>query len=184
VARTGILILGSLLALVACKSDQAPGTSESPASANAGVAAISGSGGTAGKTVTGSSLPRSPLDCDPRNDAPVECGGVACPTEAEFEHSACFIPCCVTFEGAERCGFHGTSPAFSTDCVLPAVADPSCDDVVQFQGCCEPTQKVCGIIGGFAPGCQTKSNFVTLPAHPKACGEGDSDAGISDRDAG
>jgi hypothetical protein len=90
------------------------------------------------------------------------------------------------FEGAERCGFRGTSSAsaaFTTECVLPAVSDPSCDDVPQFEGCCEPTQHVCGVIGGFAPGCQTTSRFVTLPDPPKACGigaAGDGDAGPED----
>ena len=104
--------------------------------------------------------------------------------KTEFEDSPCFVPCCATFDGAERCGFRGTAPGFTTECVLPAVADPSCDEIPQFQGCCEPTRHVCGIIGGFAPGCQTKSNFVTLPASPKACGLGDVDAGDLDTDAG
>lgn len=53
--------------------------------------------------------------------------------------------------------------------LLPAAADLSCDEVPQF---------------GFAPGCQSKSNFVTLPESPRPCGGHDSDAGASDRDAG
>ncbi|HET8932228.1 MAG TPA: hypothetical protein VFN67_02255 [Polyangiales bacterium] len=83
-------------------------------------------------------------------------------------------------EGKERCGFRGTSAAFTTECVMPAVSDPSCDEVPQFEGCCEPTQHVCGVIGGFAPGCQTTSRFATLPEHPKACGLGGEDAGVGD----
>ena len=109
---------------------------------------------------------------------PVTCGGETCATKSEFEDDPCFVPCCVTFEGRERCGFRGTSTAFSRECLLPAVADPSCDEVPQFQGCCEPTRHVCGIIGGFSPGCTTKSNFVTLPTSPKTCGGGETDAGI------
>jgi hypothetical protein len=56
--------------------------------------------------------------------------------------------------------------------------------VPQFEGCCEPTQHVCGIIGGFAPGCTTKSNFVTLPKSPKKCGSQPSDGGALDEDGG
>jgi hypothetical protein len=98
-----------------------------------------------------------------------------------MQESPCFQPCCVTFEGRERCGLRGTSTsmAFQTECLLPAVPDDSCDEVVQFQGCCDLTQHRCGIIGGFAPGCQTKSSFVTLPENPKVCGLSD-DAGVSD----
>jgi hypothetical protein len=106
----------------------------------------------------------------------VQCGGQTCPTATKLESDPCFAPRCVTFQGAERCGFRGTSAAFTTECVLPALADPTCDEVPQFQGCCEPVHGVCGIVGGFAPGCQTTSRFVTLPAKPKPCGQ--EDAGI------
>jgi hypothetical protein len=123
---------------------------------------------------------RSPLSCTQLSDAEkqVTCGGQTCPLSADHEKDPCFVPCCVTFEGADRCGFRGTSAAFTTECVLPAQSDPSCDEVPQFEGCCEPTMNVCGVIGGFAPGCQTESRFATLPEHPKACGAGrDADAG-------
>jgi len=84
------------------------------------------------------------------------------------------------FEGGERCGLRGTASSFRTECVLPGEPDDSCDEVVQFQGCCDLTQHRCGIIGGFAPGCQTKSTFVTLPQNPKTCGLGGDDAGVND----
>jgi hypothetical protein len=93
--------------------------------------------------------------------------------------NSCFEACCVTFEGKEQCGLRGLSAAFRTECVLPAVPDESCDEVVQFQGCCDLTQHRCGIIGGFAPGCQTKSSSVTLPKNPKLCGYPD-DGGVED----
>jgi hypothetical protein len=102
----------------------------------------------------------------------------------ETEQNPCSVPCCVVSEGTERCGFRGTARGFTTECVLPAVPDPTCDEVPQFEGCCEPTEHVCGIIGGFAPGCQTKSSFVTLPKSPKKCGSNSADAGSTDEDAG
>jgi len=144
-----------------------------------------GRGGTAGSTAgAAGAVRRSPLSCGSPSKESVQCGGVTCPTTAELETDPCFVPCCVMFEGAPHCGFRGTSMAFTTECVLPAVADPTCDEIPQFQGCCEPTRHVCGIVGGFAPGCQTKSSFVTLPAVPKACGAAaDSDAGEHDTDA-
>jgi hypothetical protein len=169
------------LALIACGSDDKP-KPDAGAGGAAGLAAKGGSGGSTAGASGATAGRRSPLSCDQRSSMPVQCGGQTCPTKTEFEQDPCFIPCCVTAAGGERCGFRGTSAAFSTECVLPAVADSSCDDVPQFQGCCEETQHVCGIIGGFAPGCQTKSSFVTLPKNPKPCGRGDSDAG-TDRDA-
>jgi hypothetical protein len=187
--RGGAHLFGVMFVLSACTGERAPSASEPDAAISGrggggGAAAVSGRGGGAAATVSGAGGRRSPLECAPHSDEPLQCGGTTCPAQTHFEHDSCFLPCCVMFKGAERCGFRGTSPAFSTACVLPAIADPSCDEVVQFQGCCEPTQKVCGIIGGFAPGCQTKSNFVTLPATPKACGADDADGGTTDRDAG
>lgn len=126
---------------------------------------------------------RSPLSCPARPDTEVTCGGEVCPTSARHENDPCFVPCCVMFEGKERCGFRGTS-ALTTECLLPAVEDPSCNDAPQFFGCCEPTRHVCGIIAGVLPGCQTKVSFATLPDPPKACGPDAHDAGISDTDAG
>lgn len=186
--RAKLCLLLSALVLSACGSDDAPHAAAGSGGEGgaAGVAAKGGSGGAgkAGSSGSASTSPRSPLSCAPHSSMPVQCGGETCPTEATFEKDPCFVPCCVTLEGSERCGFRGTSAAFSTECVLPAVADLSCDEVPQFEGCCEPARHVCGIIGGFAPGCQTKSNFVTLPKNPKACGGSDSDAGVLDHDAG
>jgi len=121
---------------------------------------------------------RPPTACDPpQASTEVTCGGELCPTSSQHETDPCFLPCCVTHEGKERCGFRGTSRAFTTECVLPAVSDPSCDEVPQFEGCCEPTRHVCGVIGGFAPGCQTESSFLTFPDPLKPCGDGSPDAG-------
>ena len=123
-----------------------------------------------------------PTACEPEEISPVTCGGELCPTSTTHERDPCFLPCCVQHEGRERCGFRGTSRAFTTACVLPAESDPSCDEIPQFEGCCEPTRHVCGVIGGFAPGCQIESPFLTFPNPLKACGAGrDAD---TDADAG
>jgi hypothetical protein len=176
-------ILGAL-SLLACGDDDTPrtgvvsaGTSGASArdasQVDGGAAGASGDGGSAGRPMR-----RSPLSCDAPASAEVQCGGQTCPTKTVFEDSTCFVPCCVTFQGSDQCGFRGTSSRFTTECVLPAKPDPTCDEVVQFQGCCEPTKGVCGIIGGFAPGCQTTSSFATLPQNPKSCDY------FSDLDAG
>jgi hypothetical protein len=75
-----------------------------------------------------------------------------------------------------------TAVGIGSECDLPAVFDPSCDEVVQFAGCCDLKQHKCGIMAGLQPGCVTKSSFVTLPASPKSCGLA-ADAGLAD-DAG
>lgn len=120
-----------------------------------------------------------PTACEPQELMEVRCGEERCPTSTQHENDPCFLPCCVQHEGKERCGFRGTSRAFTTECVLPAVSDPSCDEVPQFEGCCEQTRHVCGVIGGFAPGCQTQSPFLTFPDPLKPCGPAarDQDAG-------
>jgi hypothetical protein len=101
---------------------------------------------------------------------PVRCGGQPCPPPSKMQSSPCFVPCCLQFEGQETCGLLGTMPGFITDCTLPAMPDPTCQEVPQFEGCCVLTQHKCGIIGGFAPGCQTTSQYVTLPKVPNSCG--------------
>ena len=176
------LCVASVTFAVACGDDdhsskpkvsaQRSGTGGASESAGAS-AGEGGAGGTAGRRAN------SPLNCPARAPSEVKCGGQTCPTEYPMQSSPCFEPCCVTFEGREQCGLRGTSSAFRTECVLPGTPDDSCDEVVQFQGCCDLTQHRCGIIGGFAPGCQTKSSFVTLPTNPKSCGH-DDDAGASD----
>lgn len=184
------LCLVTVLAWSACGDDDAThadaehgghgGTEAAPASSGSGgKSGAGGSGGNAGST-GGAGGRASPLACEQKT-VTVTCGGETCPATTEIEQNRCSVPCCAMFEGKERCGFRGTARGFTTECVLPATPDPTCDEVPQFQGCCEPTQHVCGIIGGFAPGCQTKSNFVTLPANPKKCGPG---SGATDEDAG
>jgi hypothetical protein len=136
-------------------------------------------GGAAGRESGGGARP-DPLSCAGQSSsAAVVCGGEACPWHTETEQNPCSVPCCLQVGGRERCGFRGTSLAFKTECTLPAVPDPTCDEVVQFEGCCDERLHRCGIIGGFAPGCQTTSAFVTLPKVPKTCGL-DSDAGEAD----
>ncbi len=178
--RRTLCLLGAL-AWSACGNDDVPDADVGRGGSDAGPTAsgASGTGGSAGGGGRAGGR-ASPLACETWS-VTVTCGGEPCPATTEFEQSACSIPCCVTSEGRERCGFRGTARGFVTECVLPATPDPACDEVPQFQGCCEPTQHVCGIIGGFAPGCQTKSSFVTLPASPKKCGLG---GGAIDEDAG
>lgn len=189
--RAKFLVEACAIGLAACDSDDQSvslpdeGTAKSAKTSDNAVGASGSTGNTMAEVGNaGRAGRRSPLACTPQTDKQVTCGGELCPTSAKHEKDPCFVPCCVTFQGAERCGFRGTSAAFSTECVLPAQSDPSCDEVPQFEGCCEPTQGVCGVIGGFAPGCQTKSRFATLPEHPKACTWNDADAGPSDSDAG
>jgi hypothetical protein len=107
----------------------------------------------------------------------ISCGGQVCPPPNKDQDNPCFIPCCLQFEGQERCGLAGIAPGFTTGCTLPAMLDPSCYEVPQFEPCCDPVQHKCGIVGGFAPGCQITSRFVTLPKDPKSCGL-DGGAGI------
>lgn len=191
--RAKLVMLACATALLACGSDPDPaakpdaGNPSSPGSAKAG-SGDSGSGASAETGGGGAGGRRSRLSCPPRTDADeeVQCGGQVCPTSTEHENDPCFVPCCVQWKGEERCGFRGTS-ALATECVLPAVLDPTCNDAPQFFGCCEPTRQVCGIVAGFLPGCQTKVSFATLPDPPKPCGRGgieDGDAGMSDTDAG
>lgn len=181
-AKLGWIAL--VLACVACGDDGGSPDDADAAGRRATDSATGGGGGAVRGAEDGASGRagaagrRSGLSCPTPSSAPVQCGGRTCPTRTEYEENPCNVPCCVVHEGVEQCGLRGTSAAFTTECVMPAVADPTCDEIVQFQGCCEPTLKVCGIIGGFAPGCQTKSSFVTLPANPKKCGGGD--AGMED----
>src|SRR5262245_27889542 len=88
---------------------------------SSGCATSNNTGGAGGATM----MRRSPTACTVLPDAEkqVSCGGQQCPLTAKHETDPCFVPCCVTFEGAERCGFRGTSSAtaaFTTDCVMPA----------------------------------------------------------------
>jgi hypothetical protein len=164
-----------------CGADLAPNPSEPAAPAGSGGSNAAASAGVAaGSSGAAGGRRSSPLDCAPHSGPPVTCGGQACPNEYPMQSSSCFEACCLTFEGRERCGLRGNAAAFRTECVLPGEPDDSCDEIVQFQGCCDLTQHRCGIIGGFAPGCQTKSTFVTLPKNPKTCGGPDADAGTID----
>jgi hypothetical protein len=181
VARASIVCMA--LALGCGDDDSSPPSMPADPAGTGGsggeTAAVGGRAGSAGASGARSS---SPLSCPAHDTAPVTCGGVMCSSEIPPTTNPCFVPCCVMFEGRERCGLRGTAAAFRTECVLAAEPDDSCDEIVQFQGCCDLTQHRCGIIGGFAPGCTTKSSFVTLPQNPKRCGMGmgRDDAGVSD----
>ena len=170
--------------LGACGGDEAAATkvasSDMTEPTDRRTADPAGRSGNSGPGEAGRAGRRPPTACDPQETTEVTCGGELCPTSSKHERDPCFLPCCVQHEGKDRCGFRGTSRAFTTACVLPAVSDPSCDEVPQFEGCCEPTRHVCGVIGGFAPGCQTESPFLTFPDPLKACGGAahDSDAGV------
>jgi hypothetical protein len=183
VRRVACASVACLALAVGCgdDDDSSPGaesgSGETGGRADAG--AIAGAGGRAGSGATGGVRSNSPLNCPARSTATLSCGGQSCPSDDPMQTNPCFEPCCVMSDGRERCGLRGTASAFRTECVLPGVPDDSCDEIVQFQGCCDLTQHRCGIIGGFAPGCQTKSSFVTLPKNPKMCGGGD-DSGTSD----
>lgn len=165
-SKVGIRII--VLWLAACERDE---VSSQSAETRAGAGEPA--------TAAGRTARRPPTACDPHEPMQVTCGGEVCPSSTEHERDPCFLPCCVQHEGKERCGFRGTSRAFTTECALPAVSDPSCDEVPQFEGCCEPTRQVCGVISGFAPGCQTESRFLTFPDPLKRCGAAlDGDGGI------
>lgn len=162
--------------LGACGDDAAATKITSTESSDQKAAEPAGGSGDSTPGAAGRAGRRPPTACDAEEVEEVTCGGELCPTSSKHETDPCFLPCCVEHEGTERCGFRGTSRAFTTACVLPAVSDPSCDEVPQFEGCCEPTRHLCGVIGGFAPGCQTESAFLTFPDPLKACGEASPDA--------
>lgn len=75
--------------------------------------------------------------------------------------------------GAAGAAGHAGQVAHAVDGGIDAVFDPSCDEVVQFPGCCDLKQHKCGIMAGLRPGCVTESSFVTLPKSPKSCGLAD-----------
>lgn len=188
--RLGIsCALASAWLAVACSDDGSEGSSPADVSAAAGTGQTAGGAGNAADadgsagSQAGASGRRSALSCPPRPEEPVLCGGQQCPHETEYESNSCFVACCMQVDGEERCGLRGTSRAFNTECVAPAAPDPSCDEVPQFQGCCNMAEHKCGIIGGFSPGCTLQSSFVTLPENPKACGLDSEDAGTSEGDA-
>ena len=127
---------------------------------------------------------------------PVTCGGEVCAAPF-FGGNPCIIPCCVTQAGKEMCASRSAAIGVSTECVLPAVADPQCPEIDApatplatamglaggvFQGCCNAGQHMCGIISGVRPGCFTESMLVTLP-ELQACSEAADDGG-TDVDGG
>jgi hypothetical protein len=123
------------------------------------------------------------LTCsEPPSSAPIQCGGQTCDPPTPSQLNPCVVLCCTSFDGRDRCGVRSTARGLSSECELPAIFDPSCDEVVQFPGCCDLKQHKCGIMAGLRPSCVTTSSFVTLPASPKSCGL-DDDAGV-DRDGG
>src|SRR5262245_52782917 len=103
--------------LVACGDDVSKEADAATADKTSSVTKGGSGGGTAsnaggaGGTTTMTTMRRSPTACTVLSDAEkqVTCGGQQCPLSAKHETDPCFVPCCVTFEGAERCGFRGTS---------------------------------------------------------------------------
>jgi hypothetical protein len=183
--------LSSAACFAACGDDDESGAPAAGKKSQAGGRSAAGSGGTeetsdgeggssGGGGASGRGTRASALNCGQRPDEEVVCGDETCATESEHENNSCFVPCCYQLDGKDHCGFRGTSRAFTTDCLPPAVADDSCDQTPQFRGCCDVLTHKCGIIGGFSPGCTLETSFVTLPAEPKSCGMGDQDAGASD----
>lgn len=106
------------------------------------------------------------------------CGALTCPELDQEELDSCVAPCCLMMDGQPYCGKKSTFGRFGSECALPGQPDPSCDEVVQFQGCCDTVQHKCGVYLPMNAGCVTQSGFVTLPETPKRCGDAtDDDAG-------
>jgi hypothetical protein len=162
---------------------------------NAGTTAGRGGSGNAGSGGSGGSGGRSPGDAgmpgpmcteDPP-DAPVTCGGVACPMP--MGANRCLVPCCASEDGDQICGTRSTAMGFTSDCAAPPIADDRCPGVESqgrtLVGCCT-ADNLCGIISTLSNTCITESRFVTLPEDPQRCdsGPGEDDAGISEDDGG
>jgi hypothetical protein len=201
-SRIASIVLLSLFAAACNGGDKQPAQSDagtdagSKASGGKGGAGAGGKGGSSGGTTgTAGDLGTSTMmiTCtEPVPTTPVLCGGEVCQAPAAFVGNPCIIPCCVMHGGNEVCAAKSTAVAFSTECVMPAVADPQCPDVNAaatplgvamgigggvFTGCCNAGQHKCGGISGVRPGCITESMLVTIPPDPPACGEASDDGG-------
>jgi hypothetical protein len=172
----------SLLCCLACTDDRIVATSVGvdagkTQGADAATQPAAASGGAAGLN----GLPR--LSCT--EHAPpegVRCGTQTCGPLSAADVSTCIVPCCVVVSGEAYCGTKSAAGRFSSGCALPGAPDPTCDEVVQWQGCCDAVQHACGVLLPLQSGCVTESTFTTLPEHPKICGY-DDDAG-TEPDAG
>lgn len=116
------------------------------------------------------------LRCSEPANTDLRCGTQRCPELAQEDLEACVAPCCVSVGDQQYCGKKSTLGRFGSECALAGEPDPSCDEVVQFQGCCDVVQHKCGVYLPMNAGCVTKSGFLTLPEQPKTCGF-DDDAG-------
>lgn len=128
-----------------------------------------GSGGSGGTTAPGGFMCLE----DPPKD-PVKCGGATCEAP-NFGMNTCIVPCCVQEGGKEMCGSKSTAMGLTTECTLPAKVDPDCPQGIDdgnggtLMGCCNASQKKCGIISTLRPGCVTSSMLVTLPNPLQDC---------------
>jgi hypothetical protein len=166
--------------------DDATGGTNAGTTAGRGGSGSAGSSGRGGNGAGGSggdgAMPGLMCTEDPP-DAPVTCGGVACPMP--MGANRCLFPCCVSEDGEQSCGTRSTAMGFASDCAAPPIADDRCPGVESqgrtLVGCCT-ADNLCGIISTLSNTCITESRFVTLPEDPQRCdsiGEpGEDDAGM------
>jgi hypothetical protein len=204
-SRIASIVLLALFAAACNGSPKEPAQSDagtdagSKASGGKGGAGAGGKGGSSGGTSTGTAgdagtaLPAMMITCtEPIPTTPVLCGGEVCQAPTAFATNPCIISCCLMQAGKEVCASKSAAMGFSTECAMPAVADPRCPDVDAmatplavsmgigggvFKGCCNAGQHKCGIISSLRPGCLTESTLVTLPPDPQACSEPSDDGG-------
>jgi hypothetical protein len=193
IGGAAIAAAGLLLVIAGCSSkkynagDAGPdaGSDAGGKGGNGGKGGAGGTGGASAITDGGAMLPMMMLTCtETPPTTPVTCGGEVCQAPTEFAMNPCIIPCCVTQGGKEMCGSKSSAAMFSTECTLPAKADPHCPDIMgmgmgtgtPFAGCCS-AQNTCGFISTLRPGCITSSPVVMLPMPPLSCTDGADDGG-------
>lgn len=160
------------------------GGSVSGSGGTGGTGGTAGKGGSGGLGGSGGSTGTDNMCTEEPPSVAVKCGGETC-TTPEFPSNPCVVPCCIEVNGQSKCGAKSTSNMFPAACTLLAVADPSCADVDDMQGCCNHAKGKCGIISSARPGCITESMFVEIP--DKACAktpDNEADAGPDEPDAG
>jgi hypothetical protein len=189
-SKVASMLLLSMLAVACSSSHKNPsdaGADAGSTTAAGGNGGMGGKGGSSGGTATGTAgtaatvMPMMMITCtEMPPTTPVMCGGEVC-TAAAFGMNTCIIPCCVMEGSKEVCASRSAAMGFSTECTVPAVADPQCPDVTSMaaplKGCCNAAQHKCGIISTLRPGCITESTLVMLPANPQSCSAGSDDGG-------